>query len=339
VRWELVAGFVAVGTGTLVLGGFFAYGRFGLAADLSAFWSGFCVNVGTSLVLAAALIWFERVIIRRVRKEAREVADAAATRAADLASGRIQEAIDKLDAEWRKRIVEQESDVGVGAQRVATGDFEGVRKELVTAGAISAIARVDHWTQSSSQSYVHSASGGGRISVRAGESADSPLFSFRYDPNSRVSPDAIVVRFVGEAGRSPTYCETEWRPGEPFVDAAFRLRDEMVEAGYAEDASRLEPRPLLDRLGRVLSEAQRSRRNSAGNVVYEAVTPDCLITDKGIEVAGFGIALERPWVSPSEAARFSISGPHPPKMDPATWNVALERAGAVYRAEAVRRPD
>jgi hypothetical protein len=323
VRWWLVLLFVVLGAGAIWLGAIVADSAlpWPLAGERAAYWSGVAVNIGSALVLAAILVWFERLILRKVATTTiavvKDVAHQAAAEAVHDAAARLQPKIDELD----RLIAERNSGVAEEQRTAATALSQEPSREttfhlLREATDIRAIPITGPygWT--------------GTITVPAGNTKDAPRIRVDYTPEKEVLnqiDEEILVLTICE-GNNPAH--VEWAQGEDAVAVFAALSREMVRSGAGAAAQKLSATQFFKNLVAALEEAIKTRecRDGTwihGSVVYELVSDDWVITDQGVEVKGYGVAM------PVERLRrwgTSAVGEAPEGLDGELWKLAQGRA-------------
>ncbi|MGC5222557.1 hypothetical protein ACPW96_08155 [Micromonospora sp. DT81.3] len=278
--------FVALGGLCIFIGGSIAYQGTALRGDHASFWSGLLVNVGTSLLLAAALVWFERVVINEVQKSNQAAVDSAATSAAraveDRVGGRLNERLDELD----RRLEAATTDAANARMRAASdvGDltFESMKRALSQARAINAIA--------SRPGY---ASDVATIIVPAGDHRDAPQVQVIYYPPSNEYGEVIDFDVHTASGSA----RGTWTADRPVADAFAELSQELVTIGERSAAHALSAEAVFRNVGSVLFDAVAGRQGddsswTQGEPVFEMVAEGWIVSTAGIEVRDHGVVLE-----------------------------------------------
>ena len=158
VRWDIIALSFLYGGVAIFCGAMFAYERVQVTPDVSSFWSGLLVNVGTTLLLAGALIWFEKAIIAKVQEVSRSTLarvqtanSEAITQAANAAAAKValdtegvKAQLDDLDRRLKAdEDAVRNARVDQAARIPEDYGFDTIRKVLRDAGDIGAVTSVD----------------------------------------------------------------------------------------------------------------------------------------------------------------------------------------------------
>lgn len=287
VRWPLVILAVVVGLLVLAGGWFIAYGGTAFQGEHAAFWSGLFVNVGTTVLLATALVWFERTIVRRVKRQtAITVAGAvnqAATDAATRATAAVSTRLDDLEKSFQER-------AGSGAtSRLATAElvsevptFEAIYDALSTARRIQAIGQ---------PRFERPRPSGGEVVVPAGDTLDAPSIAFSV-------LDGHELIFIGHVVGLARTSEMIWDEHDDPLDVLTGLTEKMLAEGHGAALKHFSVEKLFSNLSRVLRDAtiareHRDERWLSGDSVREMITNDCFLSDAGVEVRGHGVVSQR----------------------------------------------
>lgn len=335
VRWWLVIVFSLLGLVVLVAAALVAYGHTSFRGDDASFWSGLLVNIGTSLLLAAVLVWFERAIVRKVQEQTRSTAQrveqafttaatTAATDAAEKTAAALQPQLADLDKRLRARSDSQASQRTATAAKVSeVPSFEALRDALRVASDINALGE---------PTFFVTADDGGEVIVPAGEALDSPLVVVTY--LTEFQDRITLAHLVDRTQRS----SVTWQEGQTPEDVFAALKDEMVKDGHGAAARKMSVERLFGNLGSLLTDATSARQADdgawlSGARVREMVADGYVITDAGIEVRGHGIAAE-----PSEFGRYEHGkvvgsnvpalGPNPTDLD--VWDGAVARGRGYF---------
>lgn len=321
VRWWLVVVFILTGLLCILMAAAFSYGWTELDAEDTSFWSGLFVNVGTSLLLAALLVWFERVIVRDVQKQTQSTVEQAVSSAANTAAQRTADAliprIEDIDARLKERAETQvNARTAATARLAAMPTFEAVRLALAKASEINAIQR---WSDDDLE--------GGTVIVPAGGALDSPRIRVVYS-----APDHVSLTHMAERGKPST---VEWNPGQSPDEVFGALHDQMVKDGTAPATHQMSVERLFGNLSALLTDATKARHADgdawlSGQPVLEMVMPDCVISEAGVEVREHGVAATKKrlgrYTRSGHVAGDSVSPLPPGDLDQDTWNKSLERA-------------
>lgn len=334
VRWWLIALFAALGAGFIWAGAAVADGVvLALKERQASYWSGVAVNLGSALLLAGAIVWFERVITRRVTRAttlvARQVATEAATVAADTAvreaTARIQPKLDEIDRlldqraqAWMDEPAEAAATLGEEASR------EAMMKLMAEATEIRAIEVVRNETE-------------GRIVVPAGEGVNPPRIEVTYTPMHNLFEGAtgrISIRGLASAGTA----EIEWSDGLDALSFFANLRRSMVREGAGESAKRLSPATFFRNLAYILDAAIKARNRAesawlSGARVVEMIAIGWAMTATGLEVEGRGTLFRVRQIGGIDGNvwREDTTGEMPEGLDPTLWKRAKWIGEAHFR--------
>ena len=333
VRWWLVITFSGLGTLVLVGAALVSYGHTRFKGEDASFWSGLLVNIGTSLLLAAVLVWFERTIVRNVREQTRStvrkveqavttVAATAATDAAEKTAAALQPRLADLDARLRARSESQASERTATAAKVGeVPSFEALRDALRVASSINAVADSSFSDE------------GGEVIVPAGEALDAPLVLITYVPEAE---DRITLAHLVD--RAPQSSVT-WQKGQAPEDVFASLQEQMVKDGGGPAARRMSVQGLFGNLASVLTDATSGRQADedawlSGSRVREMVADGYIITEAGVEVRDYGIVV-RPehfgyYDNFGNVLKSSVPDLPPNGIDLEIWATVVERAQGYF---------
>lgn len=286
------------------------------------------INIGTTLMLAAALIVVDKWLVQ-VEKVAehraaeiiddrtRELRSQTAELATQVAS--LQEALDG-------RLAEKDADRADRFQTVGQhASFDTITSALEAANDVGALAT-------------------GSITVPAGPGFDAPRVFIRWAPraesDSRGSDhDNAPLLFLSIDGADHTQIEIEWPDDKPALSVLEELIDELKRSGNAPLVQAFSSESLFANLGSALSEATRIRIDSSGagftGATHEWLAQDWVVTDKGLFSTDHGLLIDSgsikypvPTMRPRE-----IGAPKRPEqefsapegVDPQFWALAVER--------------
>lgn len=342
VRWWLASLLTIAGIVVITLGYGFAHGFLvGGATDMS-YASGVAVNVGTSLLLAAALVLFERALVINAERAAERATvpirvEAAAARA-ESQSIRLENAaltertavlearLLDLDDQLRARAAAETHEQARSFESLGeTVDRQTVLEVMDAASRIRALD-LHSWTGRS-----------GRIVVPAGVGLDAPRIAIEYatfDEDDWNSSDTPVLR-LGVIGMEDEF--VAWDEDDDPLQVFAEILEMMVRRGEARRSGPLSPTTFFRNLRTAVEEAIRSR--SADPVgwltttpVLEMITDDWMITTGGVEVREHGLVIRRdqyPHDVPGQERTGYRVGAAPGYLDSAIWDYAAER-GSFY---------
>ncbi|WP_282006756.1 hypothetical protein [Propioniciclava sinopodophylli] len=333
-RWGLIVSLVVAGLALLVLGWFWAEGDFP-----RSYLSGVAVNVGTALLLASLLVWFERNFMKRVRGSqaatVKEVAKQAAQNAVAEFNSTFAELNERVNALAEGRTAETAATIDA---ITSNPTYDVVREALRAAAKIKAIRTLDEDE--------------GVIIVPAGTSADSPLVRVQWhherEPyrghasyqNSDGSPEAVELGYVA-SDSTIAGSRIEWISRTDLVDAIDSLKQQMVRDGLAVESRQLDAQALVANLQTALHTALASRRAEPGshfdtNTIYEWLWNGWLITERGLEAPDTPGPLIDGTIYPGRVtpAQFKQGGiklpPKPEGIEQTDWDAGERRVRAHF---------
>lgn len=332
VRWPLVILAVVIGIAVLVGAWLVAYDRTLFKDEHAAFWSGLLVNIGTTVLLATVLVWFERTIVRRVKRQtavavARAVSKVASD-AADQATAAVSSRMAALEEAFRERS-------GRGAtSRVAAAELVGEHPTFeATFAALSAARRIQAIGE---PRYARPRPGGGEIVVPAGNTLAAPMIVFSVLDN-----DDLI--FVGQSDGRARSAGVIWDEGDDPLDILTQLHEKMLAEGHGEALKDFSVETLFSNLSRALQDATIAREHQderwlSGKPVREMITPDCFLTDAGIELRNHGLVAERSKfgrIRNQSLMDFDVPEVPPEHVSLDVWQRAVERGRSQYTNRSV----
>lgn len=301
------------------------------------------INIGTTLLLAALLVFLGRRFVSRAEVAARRVVEEK-TEEFRQDTAEIRQRLDAL----QDRVAERTASAEAAAAAIVDGivsdvSFESVTKALELANDVDAL-----W---------HSA-----ITVPTNDSVDAPAVRLswtatqhggRFDDSDNLVPTLAVV-YEHRPGSSGRPVDLEWRPGVPADELVHSLKELMVRVDYGQAAQALDVKYVFERFGRGVSDAIAGKRAlpdawlKGCGALDELVGPELAITSLGVAARGHGLAFkasdfpQRPPPAMSAEQRASQepyrvpTPPAPEGIDPAHWVVAISRAAKHH--PPARRP-
>lgn len=334
-RWGLIVTLVVAGLALLVLGWFWAERDFP-----RSYLSGVAVNVGTALLLASLLVWFERNFMKRVQNSQAATVQEVAKQAAENAVAQF----DSTFAELNERVNALAE--GRAAETAATIDaitsdltYEAVREALHAAAEIKAIRTL--------------VDDEGVIIVPAGTSADSPLVRVQWhherEPHgghalyhqSDDSPEAFELGYVA-LDSTIASSWIEWISGTDLVEAIDALKQQMVRDGLAVESRQLDAQALVTNLQTALHTALAARRAEPDshfdtNTIYEWLWNGWLITERGLEAPDTAEPLIDGTIYPARTTTAQYKQevvklpPKPERIEQTDWDAGERRVRAHFQ--------
>jgi hypothetical protein len=338
INWGVVVSFLLAGVGSLAIGFEISYGWTVFRNEHAAYWSGLCVNVGTTLILAAVLVWFEKVLLKKVRDEngaaVAQAAQAAATNAAEVTLERLAPRLDEIEDELRLRAASRAAERVASAKEVAeTPTFDGVEDAFLDAASINAIHR---------RAYPGTDDEVRSIVVPAGDALSSPRIQVEFAPATSVRSARLVLTHLPSSLREPT--TVVWLPDNDILEALATLKDGMVANGERDAAASFSATMLFTNISSLLGDAVAARQGDgaawlSGRPVIEMVRDGWIATEGGIEVRGHGTVAHRKMfgsyaLGSNRIVNQRVSREPPDGLHAETWRVSVERAGRYYRGVA-----
>lgn len=301
------------------------------------------INVGTTLLLAALLVWLGRRFVTRAEGAARRAVEEK-TEEFRHETAEIRQQLEALQDRVAERTASAEAAGAAIVDDIASDvSFETITKALELANDIDAL-----W---------HSA-----ITVPTSDSVDAPAVRLswtatqhggRFDDMDNLLA-TLDVGYEHHPGSSKRRFDLEWLPGVPADEIVHELKELMVRADYGEAARMLDAKYMFECLGRGVADAIAGKRGlpdawlKGCGALDELVGPDLAITSRGVAARGHGLAFkagdfpQRPPPAMSAEQRASRepyklpTPPAPAGIDPAHWGVAIARAAEHH--PPVRRP-
>jgi hypothetical protein len=340
IRWWLAGTLTITGVLLIGLGDSFAHGFIAKGEADKGYWSGVSVNIGTTLLLAAALVLFERALVyttqRVVRRETEPLRieaerNASETQRLSDATVAFEARLSALDDQMAARAAdlmrEQTDAIDAISRNVTRENVLNLMRRVTAAGAIG---QADY-------------EGSGRIIVVGGQTLAAPLISAEYYPareeqQDEDRPERLVLAF----GTDWQHPEIEWLDGMSAVEVFMGLEEEMIskrDGGLF--VRELSVENFFANLRASLDLAYRRRRGHGdfwikGSPVFEMVSPGWVITERGIEVEGIGVVVSANQFGHNVGEPFSRTYvqraiPEPAaEFDRALWNVSVSRAAAYF---------
>lgn len=336
-RWRLVT-FVTV-LGAVVVGIPFALSEwtdpaFGTKQSLA---STALINIGTTLLLAAVLVWLGRRFVSQAEGTARQVVEEQ-TKEFRTETAELRQRLEALQG----RVAERTADVEAAGASILTdivGDisFETVTKSLELANDIEAL-----WH--------------GAIAVPITDSVDAPAVRLswayaqkggRFDSTDNLVP-TLAMDYENRPEKSNKHFDFQWRQGFPADELIYELKEWMVKLGFGEAAQVLDAEYLFKRFGDGVTDAIAAKRGLPGawlkdcGLLDELVGPNLAITSFGVAARDHGLVIESsdfparrsPAMSAEQRSNLTPyklpERSAPEGVDAGHWNVALKRAAEYH---------
>jgi hypothetical protein len=314
-----------------------------VAERLEWTWSGTLTstltNLGTTLLLAAAVFFLERGFLRRV--------STAASEAATKANREFREEIRAESANLQTRLTDLETRI---AERVAARDAE--QDEVVA--ALADDVSFSTVTSALQETYDLDAFEGSYVEVPASRDIDGPRFAFSWELSSPDGHDASKMRprllLTAHIGRVPDgqagrpIIEVEWRPEQSAADVGLAVAQELRRRGYGLEARQLDWQSALSNFATAISQALAARRADDGawfnGQVLDWINENWAVTTTGLFHREHSQVLT-PRDFPDRPRPYGFPlGPPVPATPPAPrpgW-VPVDEWEAVYKRAAAHFP-
>lgn len=323
VNWGILLVFVLSGLAALFVGWLVAYEVTPLRDEHAAYWSGLLVNVGTTLLLAAALVYFERVVLRRVQTQNARAVKEAADQAADAATERIVPRVEELERSIQAGASALKSKRTESAERVARQPtFDSIETALERAAEINAVRL--RTFQGSSERIAS-------IIVPAGAAPGAPRLGVMRVPRMGFRPARIILTFE----RS----EVVWQEGTETRDAFVELHEKMTAAGHGAAAGQVSVTSFFENCSLLLQVAIAARQNDSdkwlsGSPAIELIAADWVVTEAGLEIKGSGVVAAKDDFGRYLGGSSTVTGDQVPLSPPGgldedLWTLARGRASAL----------
>lgn len=343
-RWGLAIAIFAAGA-IVTATGFILFGR----DDPDAYWASAIVNLGTTMLLAAGLVWVERALVRSVqvttRQAATSAADEAATRAAQAATEQTVEALiprlDELDRRLRDRQNNVADEMAARAAEIGeSGSFDHLHSALSDADSLGALARPRQAEDASS-------SRGVEVIVPAGVALSSPRIVTTLVPDAPGRTRTLTLSYE-TGGRRHGRAMATWVEGKLPEDVFVLLQEAMIAEGLGAEARALSAEVFFANLADIVRDAILARRAAdgawlSGSPVIELVANGLAITIDGVDARGhpghvaargdFGRYDTRVI---SKIVGYSVPPDPPEGITKAAWDSAVGRATGHYVHPSVR---
>lgn len=301
------------------------------------------INVGTTLLLAALLVWLGRSFVSRAEGAARRVVEEK-TEEFRQETADIRQRLEALQDRVAERTASAEAaGAAIVDDIVSNVSFETITKALELANDVDALWR-------------------SAITVPTNDSVDAPAVRLswtatqhggRFDDTDNLVAMLDVV-YEHHPGSSSRRFDLEWLPGVPADEMVHELKELMVRDDYGQAAQMLDAKYMFECFGRGVSDAIAGKRAlhdawlKGCGALDELVGPDLAITSLGVAARGHGLAFkasdfpQRPPPAMSAEQRASRepyrlpTPPAPTGIDTAHWAVAIARAAEHH--PPVRRP-
>lgn len=331
-RWlqrSLQGASVLIGAGLIVAGNVTQFGAFRADTTSGGFWAAVLVNLGTTVLLAGVLVWFERRITRTAARASRIVARAEADRVVAEAVQPIRANIADINDLLRDRRNERNTHRIELAQTIASaGELRAVAELLRDATRRGAVApAVD--------GFDDNVEGSGQMTVRAGVELDAPFVTFRAFTDRATGvvliPEAIDDAFLW------------WEDDAPVGEAIDDLVQKMVDHNLGAASQAIDVPVLLQNLATALIDAIKAREGDPdawiqSTPVYEVFADGWAVTADGVEMRERGLVIPRDRFAHFQSSRPGAArlvgndvGDPPDGVPHDVWALAEERGSRYFR--------
>ncbi|HVX23318.1 MAG TPA: hypothetical protein VHB02_18400 [Acidimicrobiales bacterium] len=293
------------------------------------------IGIGTALLLAGVLFFFERRFLQDVGDIAAREGAAAAQEEIAASTQTINVRIDQLADQMQSLISEQAAvhDEAVAAMEVPT--FDSVASALAHANTLGAL----NWGHVT----VQGSDDPDELGVEFSWGLDRGDGRFSQSAHHALTVKAIVYADFYISGGRPVF-EIEWAPDEDALQAGLRLRSQLVTRGRFKSEGTFRWEQSLKNLQSALDLAIRSRRLDPGAVhlhgaLSELVSDEWMITEAGLECPGHDGYLYAHDSFPSRhlqmthREREEWMPDRPNWVDDAMWKRLIERGKRIFPIE------
>lgn len=328
VRWWLVALFVGAGLLCIFIAYLLTSPSFNTNTS-AAFWSSVLVNVGSTLLLAALLVWFERRLVARVEQSnarvaetAGRVAEASAREAVAAVEKRL-DALEELDRAFSSESGQIQREQEEQLARVASDvTFDSIEGAMIQTQSLGGIRSSQGWETSCS------------ITIAAGDGPTPPRVLVTYRPETINDERRIEFETRGREGLA----SVTWRSRDSILEVLKEFRSSLVRVGLPSEAHSFSPAVLFSNLQGALRIATERREGRSvdwkdGAAIVEWVAPDILLSEAGLEVRKLGVvmpAADFPLLAPDGEVYYKEDPDRPASVTESEWAVALNRAHTLF---------
>lgn len=333
VAWGWVAGCEFPGACLIGLA-FFLQDRYKWQGDSEAT----LIAIGTALLLAGVLFFFERRFLRDVGEiAAREGAAAAQAEVAE-ATEDINVRIDQLAERMREGLAEQAAAHDAAVVAMETPTFDTVGAALALANSLGAL-KFGHVT-------VPASDDPDELGLEFSWGEDRGDGRFGHPARNVLKVEALVYADFHISGGRPVI-EIEWGPSESATEAGLRLHAQLTARGRLRSEATFRWEQALQNLRYAIDIAVRSRRRDPGalhlhGALAELVNDDWVITEAGLECPNhegyiyaqdnFPSRLER-MARLSHKEREEWIPDRPEWVDEALWRRLIDRGKRMFPIE------
>lgn len=349
VRWWL-AGLLTV-TGLLVIASGYFFSDRSLFADevTASYWSSVAINIGTSLLLAAALVFFERALVVTAQREVQRAtapirAEAAAARAESESARAESIQLSERTAVLESRLLELDDQLKARADAVARDQARAFAALGETVHRSTVIEIMEAASTIDALGSHFRTGRSGRITVPAGDTLDAPRITLEHaiideDDWSMADVPPLALWVVG-IDDEPTV----WAEEDDAVQVFTAIQELIIRRGKARRTGPLSAEAFFRNLTSTVEQATLSRRGDPGGWVQgtptlEMISAGWMITADGVEVQGEGLVIPRDLyeheVPGQERSPYRV-GAAPAGLDGPTWDFAAARGKHYFTS---RNPD
>jgi len=328
-RVGLIVTLIALGA-SIIFGGY-------LLPESWSYWSGVAGNVGTTLLLASALVFVERYFFRRVATTQAAAASNAAAEAVGAVEQRLETRLVGLDTRLADLKRARDGDAEARIERLDQDvSFRSLADALRTASEANSIGAVG----------LHDMY---QVVVPAGSAPASPRIGFAYRPlggfDHQHWHEGITLTFLPGTSVDQTIW-VDWRPDETLEGALSDLIELMRSAGEGMAAKSLNsPSTLVANLRQALTLAMASKRGDEngwlqGRTLAELLWNGWAVTDAGLQRPDSSVLIVdgKQFPAHSEQGRGFRNDPtvsRPEGLSDPDWETLLQviRSHFFFRAE------
>lgn len=343
IRWWLAGLLTVAGVVVIALGHAFAHGFLVVDTKDESYASGVAVNIGTTLLLAAALVLFERALVftaqRAVQKATAPIrAEAAAARAESRFVRAENAQLTERTAVLESRLLDLDGQLRARADAANQEQARSFASLDETVDRRTVINIMDAASRINALGLHFQTGRSGRVTVPAGTGLDAPRITVEYaifdeDDWNRADVPTLALSVVGME-HEPIVWGEEDDPLQIFTE----VREMLIRGGEAKRTGPLSAEAFFRNLRSTVEQGTLSRSAQPGGwlvatPVLEMIAEDWMITVGGVEVRDRGVVI-RPELYPhnvpgQERTSYRV-GAAPAELDGSIWDYAAERGSGYF---------